>query len=323
MIETKNMQALQLTQPRHFVLKTVPIPPVGFGQAIISFGYAALCGSDYPKYTGEWLGIDTPLSVGMPIHECVGQVVESSIPNLNPGTWVLAMPKNNCGLSDFFLADSHHIIPLIGWTLDNLYLATLGQPTSTVLHALDRVDSVTNKTILIVGLGGIGLIFCTLLQKMGASEIIGIEPNDFRRELANRLFKVKVFSEWSDELDSIADLSIEAVGHNLQSKTLSSCVNGTRPYGKIIIFGAPTISMQHISIEKIYRKNLTLIGSVNPDWVSLLPRGTRIVKEQLELFKSFITHRFHWEDAHQAFQSFENPKINRVKILLYANSAPS
>ncbi len=321
-ITITQMTTLQLTKPRHFEIQKRSIPQIDSGQALVSFKYGLICGSDYPKYAGEWADYSPPLLPGMPIHECVGQVVESKIPNLLQDTWVLAMPEEDCGLADFFVSSIDKIVPLTGWSLSESPFAPLGQPVGAVLHALDRLGGLTKKTVLLVGLGGIGFIFCALLRQSGVEKIIAIEPNAFRRQTAGRLFSIETFADWSDEFTNEMDISIEAVGHLNQSQTLSFCLTATRPYGTIVLFGNPTIPMHTISIQAIVRKNLTIVGAISPEWGKYLYRGVQAVKKHIELFKPLITHQFHWKQAEQAFLLFGQPDAHRIKILLLANQEP-
>ncbi len=312
-----DMKAFQVIQSHQLVMKDIPIPEIGKNQALVSLKYGMLCGSDYPQYADEWIGFSPPLPPGMPLHECVGQITESRIPNLLPNTWVLAMPENDCGLSEYFLVSYESVTPLIGWVSADLPYATLGQPASTVLYSLHRLGSVFNQTVLIFGLGGIGFIFCALLYKMGVKQIIAIEPNEFRRNLVSNLFDVKVFADWSDELENIADISVDAAGQKNQNEIISACITSTRPYGRIVLFGVPTISEQNLSVYSIIRKNLTMIGTINPNWLTYLPLGYQAVKNDLELFKPMVTHKLHWSEAPQAFELFGQPDEKRVKILLH------
>lgn len=311
------MKVLQLLKAHQFTTQTQPVPKIEENQALICFKYGLLCGSDYPKYVDESLECSTPLPPGMPLHECVGQVVESRIPNLLPKTWVLAMPDHNRGLAEFFVVSRQRLTPLIGWTSNDLPFAALAQPTGAVLYALDSLGHLANQTVLIFGLGGIGLIFCALLSLIGVKQIIGVEPNDFRRKMASKLYKVKTFARCSNELNNVADISIDAVGQCEQSKIIAACLDSTRPHGTIILFGVPTVAEQKLSVYSIIRKNMTLIGTISPDWIYYLPSGVQTVKDNLDLFKPLITHRFHWEQAPQAFELFEKPAEKRVKILLH------
>jgi threonine dehydrogenase-like Zn-dependent dehydrogenase len=316
-IESNKIKALQLTRPCTFESVNISTPSLDKNEVLVKFGFALLCGSDSPKFTGKWKEYPTPLSEGMPIHECVGQITESCVSNLLPGTWVLAMPKNDCGLADIFIAERSKITPLLGWNDADMPFAALGQPTGAVLHALDRLGNLTAKTVIVVGLGGIGLIACNLLRQMNVKEIIGIEPNIFRCQMAQELYKITVYSKWTTDFVNTADLAIEAVGQLEQNRTIDTCLESTKPYGTIMLLGNPTLPIHEISIRKVIRKNLTITGSISSDWEEYLQKGVRNVKQNLTSFKPLITHHFHWKEAQQAFELFEQPDSERIKILLH------
>jgi len=107
------MKVLHLLKAREFVMESVLIPKIVEGQALIKFQYGMLCGTDYPKYIDNCLDVSAPLPYGMPLHECVGQVIESKITNLQPSTMVLAMPNNELGLAEYFIASQERIVSLL------------------------------------------------------------------------------------------------------------------------------------------------------------------------------------------------------------------
>ena len=71
------MKALQLVRPRQFQAVEIARPEIGDDQILVRLEKAVVCGSDIPKFTGMWRGLQYPLPPGMPIHECVGIVVAS------------------------------------------------------------------------------------------------------------------------------------------------------------------------------------------------------------------------------------------------------
>ncbi len=65
-----------------------------------------MCGSDIPFFTGSQRIKHYPLAPGAPIHECVGQVVESNPRDSQPGDWVIAIPEDNQALAEYFVAQA-------------------------------------------------------------------------------------------------------------------------------------------------------------------------------------------------------------------------
>ena len=95
------MKALQLISPRQFQAVEVARPQIGSDQILVRLEKVVLCGSDIPKFTGIWRGLHYPLPPGMPIHECVGVVVESRSPRFQEGDRVVAVPLGDRGLAEY------------------------------------------------------------------------------------------------------------------------------------------------------------------------------------------------------------------------------
>ena len=100
------MKALQLVKPRQFRTIEVARPEIGSDQILVRLEKVVLCGSDIPKFTGMWRGLHYPLPAGMPIHECVGVVMESHSPRFRVGDRVVAVPKGDQGLAEYYVADA-------------------------------------------------------------------------------------------------------------------------------------------------------------------------------------------------------------------------
>ena len=101
------MKALQVVRPRSFDRVEVPVPGLpaeGNDRILVRTAWVSMCGSDIPFFTGNKRLRSYPLSPGAPIHECVGEVVESASERFQPGDRVLAIPDGDQGLAEFFLA---------------------------------------------------------------------------------------------------------------------------------------------------------------------------------------------------------------------------
>lgn len=310
------MDSLQLVAPGRFEPVRVPRPRPQPGQALVAFGFGMLCGTDSTKVTGIDPRTRFPLAAGTPLHECVGSVAASAIAGLEPGTRVLAIPEGETGLAECFVASRNKIVALDDWNASDLPLAPLAQPVATVIAALDRLGEVAGKDVLLIGLGGIGLAFATLLSLAGARRIMAVDPNAFRRSLAAGIANVDTAASWHEGLIDGYDIAIDAVGHAHQDEILNHCLMGARPRGTVLIFGTATRLRQKIDVDRLLRKNLQMVGSINPDWSAYLSRGADLVRAHLDRFSPLVTHRFHWQDAGSAFSLFHERDAARVKILL-------
>lgn len=156
------MKALQVVRPRSFNLTEVPVPrlpPEENDGVLVRTAWVSMCGSDIPFFAGSKRFLSYPLAPGAPIHECVGEVVESASNLFHPGDKVLAIPDGDQGLAEYFPARISKTIALNAG-IEDLGAACIIQPLSTVMNAVDRLGDFQGKSIAVLGLGSIGLLFC-------------------------------------------------------------------------------------------------------------------------------------------------------------------
>lgn len=162
--------------------------PLGILQADfvrVKFLYCGICGGDFSCYLGR--RSDYPYTLG---HEFVAQVMEvgSNVKNLFIKDFVVSDFNYRCGKCKYCLNGKDHlcIYNNIGYFSNRAFAqyadihysyllsvnniipienATLIEPLSCVIHAYNQIKKICiPNTILIVGLGGIGMLFCFYLK---------------------------------------------------------------------------------------------------------------------------------------------------------------
>jgi threonine dehydrogenase-like Zn-dependent dehydrogenase len=304
------MKALQLVKPRQFQAVEVARPEIGKDQILVRLEQAVLCGSDIPKFTGMWRGLHYPLPAGMPIHECVGVVVESRSPRFQRGDRVVAVPRGDQGLAEYYVADSIKAIVIPGVLVDS-EVRLLIQPLSTVLYGLDRLGDVAGRTAIVVGLGPIGLLATWLLHQRGA-RVTGVEPIAWRCEAAGRLGAEQAYELHSERMVSLvarddaweaADICVEAVGQ--QTRTINDCLYLVKRCGTVLALGVPLEPVYPFDYTRFFRGNLNLIGSVTPPDETYMVRAAELVGRHEEELAFLITHRFGLDSVSQAYALYE------------------
>lgn len=324
------MKALQLIHPRSFVAVDIPAPNITSSQKdrmLIKTSWVSMCGSDIPKFTGSKRFLRYPLKPGEPIHECVGEVVESTSEYFSAGDLVLALPENGQGLAEYFLAHATRAVRLPA-SLEGCDTCSLIQPLSTIMNALERIGAIAGRSFAIVGLGSIGLLFCWLLNKYGASDIIGIDPLESRCRIAEGLGATQTYSMRGIEAVHAArrnpqsweapEVCIEAVGH--QMDTLNDCLELVQKYGTVIAFGVPDQPVYAIEYETFFRKNAHLVAAVTPNWSEYLRKARDLFIEHRQELETFVTHRLPILDANRAFELYERHEVGIVKAVLNCSS---
>jgi threonine dehydrogenase-like Zn-dependent dehydrogenase len=286
-----------------------------------------MCGSDIPFFTGSQRIKHYPLAPGAPIHECVGQVVESQSPQFMPGDWVIAIPENNQALAQFFIAQSAKAVRL-PTDLANSDTSCLVQPLSTVMNAVDRLEEIRGRSVTVVGLGSTGLFFCWLLHKRGAGSIVGIDPSAHRCLMAEKVGAARTFAMRSSQVIDFArqhpgeweppEIVIEAVGH--QMETINDCLKLVQKRGTVVAFGVPDQPVYTVNYETFFRKNAQLIASVTPEWSEYLGQAANLFLANRAELETWVTHRFPIRDAAEAFTLYERHAQEIVKAVLDASS---
>jgi L-iditol 2-dehydrogenase len=320
------MKALQVTRPRLFELKEVPVPllpPEGEDRVLVRTAWVSMCGSDIPFFTGNKRYRSYPLAPGLPIHECVGEVAESTSRRFRPGDTVLSIPDGDQGLAEFFVAQASKTVGLNSG-MNDLGSACIIQPLSTVMNAADRLGDLKGKSVAVMGLGSIGLMFCWLAQRGGARSILGIDPVPERCRFAETLGATRtICSRGIETVQKVRispdawippDIMIEAVGH--QTDTINDCLELVRKYGTVVAFGVPDHPVYALEYEIFFRKNAILMGTVTPDWAEYLPKARELFMANREVLSGLITHRLPIREAEKAFHMYERHENGMVKAVL-------
>lgn len=320
------MKALQVTKPRLFAQVQAANPDLeaaGPDRILVQSEWVSLCGSDIPFFAGNKRHENYPFPVAAPIHECVGRVTKSTSSHFQPGDRVVAIPENNQGLSEFFIAQATKAVKLPP-DLDDCGTSCLIQPLSTVINAVDRLGDVEGKSVAVVGLGSIGLFFCWLLKKRGVARIIGIDPLEQRCRAATGMGATECLTARSLEVLHDArqypgswdapDICIEAVGH--QMETLNDCLALVRYRGTVLAFGVPDQPVYALEYETLFRKNAYLVACVTPDWSEYLAISRDIFLSAREELEPMVTHHFPIRDAGRAFTMYEKHKDGIIKVLI-------
>jgi L-iditol 2-dehydrogenase len=215
----------------------------------------------------------------------------------------------------------------------SLKLRTLIEPAAVVCHALDRAKESSSRLnfrsrILVQGCGPIGLLMIAVLRAYGINNIIALDGNDDRLEMA-RSFGADYTLNYKhyDGLDAL----VEAVGKLTKGvgAQFGFQVTGVpQAFGnifKMVRRGGTVVEIGHfvdggeVKInphEDICKKEISLIGSWvynstdYPNAYHFLQRAERIGLPM----ESLITHTFPLDQIQEAFDT--NIRQEGVKIMI-------
>ncbi len=134
-----------------------------------------------------------------------------------------------------------------------LEVAAVQEPFGNAVHACTTAD-IRGATVGIFGCGTIGLFVVMIARALGATRIIGVEPNPKNRRMAEQLGADEVIpldperiarNGWSADRDLVGkvrettggvglDVAIEMAGYNT---SVNNAIASTRRGGEVVLFG--------------------------------------------------------------------------------------
>lgn len=304
---TDVMRALRWHGRKDVRLDRVPMPVPGPDEVLVRVEMVGLCGTDLEEYESGPLDIgDAPVTLG---HEVVGTVVASPGGHHDVGTRVIPDVVRACGtcwwcvrhevglcerlvvlglqadggLADFMVAPAASSVVVSAAVPPEA--AVFAEPLSVAVRALRKVpsSSLAGATVLVVGLGTIGLLTVQVAAAWGAGSVVGVDPVAARRRLAVELGASDVLGpdDVADAGGRIgdgrgADVVVECVG---APAAVAQAVLAGRRGATIVLVGTGVADMP-IPVREVVLQEKRLIGSAAHVWdedvaaaVALLERG--------------------------------------------------
>ncbi len=327
------------------IISDIKAPKLSTGQILVKVAFSGVCHSQLMEARGK-RGEDKflPHMLG---HEGSGTVLEvgANVTKVKPGDkvilgWIkgegLDVPGTkyisgdqiiNAGgvttFSDFTIVSENRCVKLPdGVPLDIAVLFGCAILTGAGI-VMNRIRPETGSTVAVFGLGGIGLSALMACGLFGCSELIAVDVEDDKLELAREFGATHIIN--STRLDPIAeilkstggkgvDYSVEAAGH---SKTIETAFLSVRKFGGLCVFASHPHAGAKIELDPYdlicgRRIEGSWGGSSCPDKDIPLLAGLYL-EGKLPLEK-LLSNRYSLIDINQALDDLENRKIVRGLI---------
>jgi len=318
------MKAVQVVARGRAKFVDVPVPALRPGHALVRTRRLSLCGSDIRML--HFAPDDAyPFPPGTTGHEMVGIIENIDAPGsaLEIGDMVLALAPNHQAMAEFFLAPMEHVIALpSGMPIEQLLQA---QQLGTVLFACQRLPSLIDKTVAVIGQGSAGLFFDFQLRRMGARHVIALDLEAFRLESAPSFGATHtVHNAVADPAEAIrqindgelANVVIEAAG---DVAAINLAIDLVRHGGDILYFGYPRGQTIPFHFDTLFHKCChaqTVVGaSVEPNQASTRKAVELIASGQIDV-SPIITHRVPFADVMDAYELHRDRGDRCIKIVI-------
>ena len=143
--------------------------------------------------------------------------------------------------------------------------AAMTEPAGVAMHAMRKAGICKSDTVVIVGCGTIGLIAAQIARAMAAKEVICVDIDNGRLELAKSLGFSHIANSKDDlaqSLGGVGDVVVEMVG---LSATYNLAVDLAKAGGRLIFTGNITddLVIPRKRFSTILRKELMICGTWN------------------------------------------------------------
>lgn len=198
---------------------------------------------------------------------------------------------------------------------------TLVEPTACAVKGLRRAHIRQGDTVLVIGLGVMGMINLLLARAYGAGRVIGADMVKFRLDKALEFGADNVIDvagrDLRDELQRItagdmAELVIVGPNSVDAMKQGLSCV---RPGGQVLLF-TPAKPGERLELDpnRLYFNDINIITSYScgPDDTR---EAGRLIEKGIVSAEKLVTHRFPVEETGEAFRLTAKAE-NSLKALI-------
>lgn len=319
-------------------------PAVRPGTVKLKLEAASVCGTDLHIYSWDsWSAsrIKPPRIIG---HEFCGTIVEvgEGVTDRKVGDFVASESHIVCGHCKQCLSGQGHVCVntvILGVDVDGGFashavipamnarptdrsippkIASFQDALGNGVHTV-MAGPVEGQTILITGMGPIGLFAVAICKALGAEKIIGTEISDFRIDLAHQMGIDMVLNPQKDdasaELKKIApggvDATLEMSGH---PSSLSLAIEHTRPGGRISQLGVFGKNMQEIDMNQLIFKGIDFQGIVGRKiWETWDQMGALLSSGKLHL-DPVVTDVMHYTEFQKAMEQMKAGKAGKVVL---------
>ncbi len=348
------MKAAVLEEPGGQIkIQDIAVPEVRGRDILLKTKYAGVCTTDLKIYTGKKKVsyLKFPVVLG---HELVGEVVKVGPEHerFHEGDYVVPMPAIFCGECEQCLLGEHRLcqghIDALGYTLpggfaeyvrlpgvmcDNnrsrivkvkegmsLKVASLLEPISCCFHGVEQSRVRVGSTVLILGLGFMGLVMVQVARLYGASKIIGCDPIPSRRKLAREIGADIVLSPSEENYEEQVLAATEGKGADAVIAALAlpsvfeEGIKFVKPGGTLNLFGgAASGSKMCVDPNVIHYKEVSVVGTAGYRYQSI-PRILKVLESGALRIEELITKIYPLERVQEALEA--NLTNREVKVLI-------
>ena len=313
----KTMKISEVYQPRSSRIIKINMKEPKVNEILIKVKACGICGSEY----FSWNNADNPpIYLG---HEASGEVicVGKGVLGFKPGDNVTGLFRDS--FAEYSVINSRCVMKFPkALRFDE---AALGEPISCVISGALRTEVGLGKTIVIIGLGFMGLMVLQLMRLKGAYKIIAIDTREEMSELAKHHGADEFYTPESVPDKYLlmdykgkngVDIVIECTG---KEEAFALAIKLLKCHSILSIVGYHQGGLRNVDLQMLNRKATDIINAHEKriDFkMNCMDIGMKLVEKGQLKVKDLMTHYYNIDDIDMAFKDFEKKSKGYIKGIL-------
>jgi L-iditol 2-dehydrogenase len=349
----KESLAVILEKPGTIVVKRIPIPPVPGPSVRVAMRACGICGSDVRYYQGEnpWSLHTLGKNLPSPPNMVLGHEVAGVLRTPEGERRVAILAYKACGVCEYcktgrenLCNDMEHFGHSAGWALMPYYPggmseqfdiwegfayeipdsisfeeATFLDGLAVAIHAINQGNLQAGQHVGVLGLGPIGMLAAQVAVAKGAAHVTGCDVSELPVQLAAQVGLHEIIQADSEGFTSYLqgknqgglDVIIDTVGTPESIRDGLALLNTS---GTLVLLA---VHEQPIAIEPVLLSGERKLVTSSNNTYHEFPEAIELMANGNVKVRSLITHRFHLQEAPQAFETMLNKEKHQAyKVII-------
>lgn len=349
--ETMNISLLN--KPFNMEMKEVKAPKIGATDVLVKVMAVGVCGSDVHYYehgrVGEFV-VEKPLILG---HECSGVVTDvgSNVTRFKVGDRVAIEPGVPCGECEYCKSGKYNLCPDVEFLatppVDGAFSqyishpegflfhipealsyeeATLNEPFSVGVQACKRANVQPGSTVVIMGMGPVGLMAVVAAKAFGATKIIVSDLEKIRLDEALKLGATHAINIKEEGVATRINEITKGKGVNYAFETagnpiaLQNALAALNNGGTLAIVGLPQQENIELNIPFIANHEINIVGIFR--YANTYDMGLEMLASTSADLNTMFTDAYDLNEAKEAMEQARTNKSGSLKVMVYPNGKP-
>jgi L-iditol 2-dehydrogenase len=228
--------------------------------------------------------------------------------NIDPGGFseIIRVPATNLGET---------VVPIPDHVSDRR--AVFMEPMACCIRAIDRMNLQRGNSVLVVGIGAVGILFVPMLRDRGVATLV----TDIRSERIETAMRWGAAAGASDGMPEICKRHTEGRGVDhviltvVNEATVALALTCLRDGGTLMIFGGKPGGELKIPIWDLWLREINVLTSYSATPSGLKRAMAELSQPQYENIEELISHTVPFAEAQTGFELVHHGKASKVVVV--------